>query len=90
MNCEICQLLREVEAWNKSWSDEQPVGPVAFNKLSYIRYANGSHIYKCPGCGQLFLYTSWNELFPDGWTEFSKLRKLSPEESNKYPELPEY
>jgi RNA polymerase subunit RPABC4/transcription elongation factor Spt4 len=84
MFCRICNSLKELEEWNKAWSDDASAGPDAFQKLSYFGYMNDNDIYQCPDCAQQYLYISWNELFPDGWTEFSKLRKLNPEEANKY------
>lgn len=83
MPCKICLSRKEVEEWNKAWPDEQVTGPDAFQILSYMGYLIGEHIYRCPNCGQIYLHTSWNELFPDGWTEFQKLKKLNEEETKK-------
>ena len=84
MTCLQCDSLKEVETWNKPWSDEAISGPDAFQKLVYFGFKNDAHIYRCSHCNQAYLFISWNELFSDGWTEFSKLRKLTAEELNSY------
>jgi hypothetical protein len=86
MSCEICNTLNNIEEWNNLWLDETPSGPVAFQKLLYVGHKNDSHVYKCPDCGQVYLSITWNELFPDGWTAFNRLKKLNKEEVNKYLE----
>lgn len=82
MPCEFCATLKETETWNNSWSEKSIAGPVAFRKLVYIGFKTDSHIYCCPSCGQAYQWVSWNELFPDGWTEFCRLRKLTAAELN--------
>ena len=89
MPCEICDTIQKVEEWNKPWSDETLSGPDAFQKLLYLRHVNDSLIYKCPECGQVYLSITWNELFPDGWTEFTSLRKLNSDDATIYLNQPE-